>query len=143
MQQFWDQPRIAREFGVAVNTVQSSWRNATIRALREHVEAHLAGLDGHDQRVGPEEWLATPLEQITGQRWRELRAEHGLRPLRLPDAALPLPDTILGTKPGWTPARIEAWADATKRRDAAGRLARSKPPGRPAGIVEAGPRRRP
>jgi hypothetical protein len=130
--QFWDQPRIAREFGVSVNTVQSAWRNATLRTIREHLAA--AGLTETD--------LAMPAEQLTRLEWETARRRLGLRPLRLPRIALPLPDAVMGNKPGWTEATIGKWADDTDRRDDQGRLCRASPPGRPAGSVEQQPRRR-
>lgn len=134
MTDFWDQPRIAAEFTVAINTVQSSWRNATLQAVEAHLRAH--GVDPATLPFG--------VKAMTRQRFTALRAEHpALKPLKLPDAALPLPDTMIGTKPGWRERTIRAWAADTGRHDpATGRLGRSSPPGRPAGIVEAGPRRR-
>lgn len=132
MSQFWDQPRIAREFGVSVNTVQSAWRNATLRTVREHLAA--AGRGEAD--------LGMAVESLTRPQWEIIRRRLALRPLRLPRIALPLPDAVMGNKPGWLEATIQRWADDTERRDEHGQLCRSSPPGRPAGVVEQQPRRR-
>lgn len=132
MSTFWDQPRIAREFGVSVGTVQSSWRNATLKAVRAHLAKH--GLSEQD--------LGCTAEELSRLEWEPIRKRLGLPPLRLPKVALPLPDMVMGNKPGWTEPTIQKWADDTERRDADGRLCRSSPPGRPAGVVETRPRRR-
>jgi hypothetical protein len=141
--EYWDQPRIAREFGIAVNTVQSSWRNATLKALREHIAEHIADLPDDSSRTAEEIILAVGLlERLTRARWHEICKLHGIRPLKLPGSALPLPDTVFGSKPGWTERSIRAWAADTKRVDADGALRRGSPPGRPAGVVEQRPRRK-
>lgn len=132
MTEFWDQPRIAREFGVSVNTVESSWRNATLRAVREHLTA--AGMSEDD--------IGVPVKQLTRLTWEPVRRRLGLKPLRLPRVALPLPDVVMGNKPGWTEASMRRWADDTDRVGSDGTLCRSSPPGRPAGIAETAPRRR-
>jgi hypothetical protein len=133
--EFWDQPRIAAEFGVALNTVQSSWRNATIRVIEDHVRARSGGQE-------PEMVLGLPVARLTADRWRELRRELRLAGVKLPAVALPLPDTMTGTKPGWAERTIQDWASATRRRDQDGRLGKAKSPGRPPGVVETRPRRR-
>jgi hypothetical protein len=128
---YLDQPRIADAFGVSINTVQSSWRNATLRGLR----AHLADAGVTVQQLGMQ------VEQVTRLEWENARRRLGLKPLRLPSIALPLPDLVVGNKPGWLPATIEKWADDTERRDEQGRLCRASPPGRPEGVGESKPRR--
>lgn len=139
--EFWDQPRIAREFGIAGNTVQSTWRNKSLTALRRHVAAALAAPlhTGHAEQVYA---ALGPLGEVTRSHWSEIRAAYGLPVLRLPAAALPLPDLVVGNKPMWTDKTMNRWADDTGRRGPDGRLRRGSPPGRPAGITEARPRRR-
>lgn len=132
MDDFWDQPRIATEFGVSPNTVESSWRNATLKTVREHLAA--AGLSEAD--------MGCDARKLTRLGWEPVRKRLGLGPLRLPNIALPLPDLVLANKPAWTQASVQKWADETGRRGDAGQLCRSSPPGRPEGIIETRPRRR-
>lgn len=132
--EMWDMPRIAAEFGVAPNTVQSTWRNASIK----QVEKLLADA-GYPE---PTVVLGCEVKALTGLRWREVRLTWGLPVLRMPASALPLPDIMLGTKPGWREIKIRKWAIDTNRADDDGRLRRAAPPGRPVGIVETVPRRR-
>jgi hypothetical protein len=129
---YYDQPAIAAAFRVSVNTVQSSWRNATLRAVKEHLAA--ADLPIAD--------LGMPVESLTRLEWENVRRRLGLRPLHLPNIALPLPDAVMGNKPGWLPSSIDKWADDTDRRDDDGQFRRSSPPGRPPGVVETQPRRK-
>lgn len=132
--EYWDQPRIAREFGIAQNTVASTWRNNTIKAVEAHLRAH--GVDDFEAELG------VPIKGLTKMRWREVKATKTWGPLRLPDGALPLPDAFVGTKPAWTAQGLRGWARVTGRRDDDGTLRRAAPPGRPPGIVETKPRRR-
>ncbi len=134
----WDQTRIAREFGVSLSTVQTSWRNATITAVREHVQR--CGLD-------VETTLGGPVAALTQARWDAVRRVHAVPPLRLPNAALPLPDVVMGTnrggtRPGWTERTMRAWAVDTDRVDPVAGYRKAKSPGRPVGIVETKPRAR-
>lgn len=138
---YWDQPRIAREFGIAANTVQSTWRNASLRALRTHLAGALTAPlhAGHAAQVHAQ---LGDLREVTRSGWERVRAQYGLPTLRLPRAALPLPDMVVGNKPLWTEKSMNRWADDTRRRAQDGTLRRCSPPGRPAGVVETRPRQR-
>jgi hypothetical protein len=137
MDDMWDQPRMAAAFGVALSTVQSGWRHNTIRALRAHLGACVAGRsDGAAvyEAVGS-------LERLTAGRWAEVRELFGLPPLVLPPSALPLPDwTIGGRTRLWAESTVRTWAADTERVDARGRFRRASPPGRPPGVAETRPR---
>lgn len=137
----WDQPRIAAEFGIASNTVQSTWRHASLRALREHLDTALA-LPQHTRHAGQVRDELGDLRHVTRSRFEEVRARYGLPRLTMPRAALPLPDITIGSKPAWKEQTMQRWADGTGRRAEDGGLRRSSPPGRPVGIVETAPRQR-
>ncbi len=137
----WDQPRIAREFGIAPNTVQSTWRNASLRTLREHLDAALA-LPQHAGHAEQVREALGDVKQVTKGGWEAVRAEYGLPRMTMPNAALPLPDVCVGTKPAWYERTMQRWADKTKRRADDGSLRRSSPPGRTPGITETQPRQR-
>lgn len=136
--EYWDQPRIAREFGVSIQTVQTAWRSATLTALTAHVAASGMAVEVRDALGGEFRPAA-----VTQKAWDEVRRQFGLRPMRLPKAALPLPDLMIGAhKPAWREETIRRWATETERVDAEGALRRAKPPGRPKGTVEVRPRQR-
>lgn len=129
--QFLSQPEIGALIGVNPNTVHSTWRNATLREIRAHLAA--AGLD--------EAHLSVPVDRLTRDVWEAERRRLGLRPLHLSAAALALPDSITGNKPGWRLATIEQWATDTRRRDPqTGEYGKKSPPGRPVGVIETRPR---
>lgn len=134
MKDFWDMPRIAAAFGISPSTVQGGWRNGTLNAVRAHLAEN--GYPDAADALGIEPKL------LTQEVWRERRPGLGLPPLRLPRQALPLPNLMLGNKPGWSDQAIQRWADDTGRRTADGGFCKASPTGRPPGVVESQPRRR-
>lgn len=119
--QLWDAARIAEEFGARVNTVQASWRGATLRAVREHLAQFLA--DDRCAVAGHEVLSAVgPVERLTAGRWQRVCRELGIPALRWPPRALPLPDLVIGNHPGWTEETIRGWARAEGMVDADGAL---------------------
>lgn len=132
MTELWSQPRIAREFGVAPNTVQGSWRNTTLQVLRDHVTAFLTALPADSGMRATDVLDAVgPAARLTATRWARIRDRFGMTEPEWPDAALPLPDIEFDGKPGWYASTMRAWAVGTKRVDAFGGLRRGTPPGRP------------
>lgn len=129
----WDQPRMRDVFKVRIGTVYE-WRNATTKLVTEYLQAH-----GHRD---PERALGVPVAALTQEAWEQAQARLALPALRLPNNALPLPAAFVGNKPVWSGDVVQRWGKRTGRIGQDGTGQRAKPPGRPAGVVEARPRRR-
>lgn len=123
---------MATRYNLKINTV-NTWRVRTLRIVRDAIADA-----GH-----PADALGD-VRRLTADAYTAAMTTHGLPALTLPENASPLPDAFVGAVPVWRRDAMDAWAETTGRYDrATGTAKLTGHKGRPIGIRETRPRRRP